>query len=45
MAAIAKKRGMLLSGGRVDINRAGEMLLYEFRAGKVGKITLDIVEQ
>ena len=45
LAAIAKKRGMLLSGGRVDINRAGEMLLYEFRAGKVGKITLDIVEQ
>ena len=38
---IARNRGLLLSGNRVDINRAGEMLLNEFRAGKLGRFTLD----
>lgn len=38
---IARCRGMILSGNRVDSNRAGEMLLSEFRSGKLGRITLD----
>ena len=38
---IARKRGLLLSGNRTDINRAGEMLLNEFRGGKLGRFTLD----
>lgn len=38
---IGKKRGMLVSGGEVDTERASIMLLDEFRAGKIGRITLE----
>lgn len=38
---IAKKRGMLISGGEPDIERAAAALLDEFRGGKIGRITLD----
>ena len=38
---IAKARGMLISGGEPDIERAAAALLDEFRAGKIGRITLD----
>lgn len=38
---IAKKRGMLISGGEVDILRVSGMILEEFRSGKLGKITLE----
>lgn len=41
---IAKKRGMLISGGELDTERAAVMLLDEFRAGKIGRITLEKVE-
>ena len=34
-------RGWLLSGGRCDLDRAAALVLDEFRAGKVGKITLE----
>jgi len=39
---IGKKRGFLISGGEVDTERCANMLLDEFRAAKIGKITLDI---
>ncbi|MBQ1389881.1 MAG: ribosome biogenesis GTPase YlqF [Clostridia bacterium] len=38
---IAKKRGMLISGGEADVERASIMLLDEFREAKLGRITLD----
>ena len=38
---IGKKRGMLISGGEIDTERASVMVLDEFRAGKLGKITLE----
>lgn len=38
---IARKRGMLISGGEPDIERAAAALLDEFRGGKIGRITLD----
>ncbi len=38
---IAKKRGMLISGGEADTERAAIMLLDEFRAAKLGRITLE----
>lgn len=38
---IAKKRGMLVSGGKIDTERTAIMLLDEFRAAKLGRITLD----
>ncbi len=38
---IAKKRGMLISGGEVDFERVSAMLLDEFRGGKLGRISLE----
>jgi ribosome biogenesis GTPase A len=42
---VGRKRGMLVSGGEVNHSRCAEMLLDEFRGGKIGKITLDIPER
>ena len=41
LEAIAIKRGFLLSGGRADRERAAKTLLDEFRAGRMGSITLE----
>lgn len=38
---VARKRGMLVSGGEVDTERAAIMLLDEYRGGKLGRITLE----
>lgn len=38
---IGKSRGFLISGGEIDIDRASAIFLDEFRAGKVGRMTLD----
>lgn len=38
---ISKKRGFLISGGEIDTERTANMLIDEFRAGKIGRITLD----
>lgn len=38
---IGKKRGMLISGGEVDIDRAAVAVLDEFRGGVIGRISLD----
>ena len=39
---IGKKRGMLVSGGEIDPERAAIMLLDGFRAGKLGRITVEM---
>ncbi len=41
LSLIGKKRGMLSSGGIVNTFRAAEMLLEEFRLGKLGRIMLE----
>lgn len=41
LCAIARKRGMIGSGGSVDTERAAAVVLDEFRAGKIGRITLE----
>lgn len=41
LTEIAKARGMLISGGEPDTERAAATLLDEFRGGKIGRITLD----
>lgn len=41
LTLIGKKRGFLVSGGDVDTERTANMLLDEFRSGKIGRITLD----
>lgn len=42
LTEIAKARGMLISGGEPDTERAAATLLDEFRGGKIGRITLDV---
>lgn len=41
LTEIAKARGMLISGGEPDTERAAATLLDEFRSGKIGHVTLD----
>lgn len=38
---IGKKRGMLISGGEIDYERASVMLLDEYRGGKLGRLSLE----
>jgi len=38
---IGRKRGFLISGGDINTERTANMLLDEFRAAKIGRITLD----
>lgn len=39
---IAQKRGFLLRGGEIDVERCSKAVLDDFRKGKMGKITLDL---
>ncbi len=41
LTQIGKKRGCVVRGGEVDIERAAKVLLTDFRAGKLGKICLE----
>ena len=38
---IGRKRGAILSGGRVDEEKVANLLIEEFRSGKLGRITLE----
>lgn len=38
---VGRKRGMLVSGGGIDTERAAVAVLDEFRGGKLGRITLE----
>ncbi len=42
---IGKKRGMLISGGEIDTERAAVMLLDEYRSAKLGRITLELPKE
>ena len=42
LSELGRKRGMLVSGGEVNTERAAVTLLDEFRSGKLGKITLEL---
>ena len=41
LTLIGRKRGFLVSGGEVNTERTANMLLDEFRAAKIGRISLD----
>lgn len=41
LSKIARNRGMLIAGGEADAERAAYTLLDEFRAAKLGRITLE----
>lgn len=45
MELIAKKRGFILSGGRIDYERTGKTVIDEFRSATIGHITLEQVEE
>ncbi|WP_459128752.1 ribosome biogenesis GTPase YlqF [Guggenheimella bovis] len=38
---IAKKRGCILSGGRIDEERTSTLIMDEFRSGKLGRFSLE----
>ncbi|MFT6270546.1 MAG: ribosome biogenesis GTPase A [Alphaproteobacteria bacterium] len=40
----AAKRGALMAGGRVNLHKICELLIAEFRAGQIGRITLETHE-
>lgn len=40
--AVGKNRGMLISGGEINTERAAITVLDEFRSGKLGRITLEL---
>ncbi|MGN6937231.1 ribosome biogenesis GTPase YlqF, partial [Neisseria sp. P0017.S001] len=42
---IAKKRGAVLSGGRVNYQKADENIQNDFREGKIGRIKLETPNQ
>jgi len=41
MEEIGRKRGCLISGGEVDLEKTAGIILRELRAGKLGRITLE----
>ena len=45
LEAAGRKRGFLISGGEVDTERMAKILLDEFRAGKLGRFTLELPGQ
>ena len=44
LEAAGRKRGFLISGGEVDLERMARVLLEEYRSGKLGRFTLEIPE-
>ena len=45
LEGIARRRGAVMSGGRVNRQKAAEILMHEFRSGGLGRITLETPEQ
>ncbi len=41
---VGRKRGMLISGGEIDTERAAALVMDEYRDGKFGNITLELPE-
>ena len=45
LEAIGRKRGLLVRGGEVNTERMARILLDEYRAGKLGRFTLELPEE
>ena len=41
MEAIARKRGFIMPGKRIDYERCARTVMDEFRSGLIGRITLE----
>ena len=44
LMAVGRKRGVLLPGGRLNAQKAAEIVLTDFRSGALGRITLETPE-
>ena len=45
LTAIGRKRGALMGGKRVNLQKAAEIAIYDFRAAVMGRITLETPEE
>ena len=45
LEAIGRQRGALVAGGRVNMTKAAEQVIADFRSGLLGRITLETPEQ
>ena len=45
MKLIGKKRGAVVSGGEIDDEKTAKIILNDFRSGKLGKITLEKINE
>jgi len=45
LEAIGRVRGALVAGGKVNTQKAAELLLHDFRSGTLGRITLETPEE
>jgi ribosome biogenesis GTPase A len=45
LEAVGRKRGALQSGGRVNRQKAAELVIQDFRAGTLGRITLETPDE
>lgn len=45
LETVGRKRGMMISGGEINTERAAITVLDEFRSGKLGRITLELPER
>ncbi|MFZ3220234.1 MAG: ribosome biogenesis GTPase YlqF [Rhodoferax sp.] len=45
LEAIGRKRGALQSGGRVNLQKAAEVVIHDFRAAAMGRMTLETPQE
>jgi ribosome biogenesis GTPase A len=45
LEAVGRKRGALLGKGRVNLQKAAEVVMHEFRSGNMGRITLETPQE
>jgi ribosome biogenesis GTPase A len=45
LAAIGRKRGALQSGGKINLQKAAEIVIHDFRAAVMGRITLETPDE
>jgi ribosome biogenesis GTPase A len=45
LEAIGRRRGAVLPGGRINTQKAAEMVLNEFRSGALGRVSLETPEE
>lgn len=45
METIGRKRGAIISGGRVDLDKTSLLFLRELRSGKLGRVSLEVPEE